>query len=113
MMIVMVFCSAPTSVIICMRRNSSPAGLCMIVSAACPKQCSGLDFRLRLDLAGAFLAQRLGLLRHGALHGFGNFDILHLHAFDLHAQGSVTVSIEICNALEIVSCSFKTSSSVC
>jgi hypothetical protein len=35
MMIVMVFCSAPTSVIICIRRNSSPAGHCMIVSAAC------------------------------------------------------------------------------
>src|SRR4030081_3463364 len=29
MMIVMVFCSAPTSVIICMRRGSRPAGFCI------------------------------------------------------------------------------------
>jgi len=35
MMIVMVFCSAPTSVIICIRRSSRPAGLAIIVSAAC------------------------------------------------------------------------------
>jgi hypothetical protein len=34
MTIVIVFCSAPTSVIICIRRSSRPAGLCMIVSAA-------------------------------------------------------------------------------
>ena len=32
--IVIVFCLAPTSVIICIRRSSRPAGLCMIVSAA-------------------------------------------------------------------------------
>jgi hypothetical protein len=39
MMIVIVFCSAPASVIICMRRSSRPAGFCMITSAAC-RSCS-------------------------------------------------------------------------
>jgi hypothetical protein len=62
----MVFCSAPTSVIICIRRNSIPAGLRMMISAASRRR--GFDFRLRLDLASALFPQGLGLLRHGALH---------------------------------------------
>jgi hypothetical protein len=36
-------------------------------------------------LTRVFFAKRLGLLRHGALHGFGDFDVLHLHALDLDA----------------------------
>jgi hypothetical protein len=39
MTIVVVFCSAPTSVIICIRLSSRAAGFCMITSAAL-RNCS-------------------------------------------------------------------------
>src|SRR5438309_2183472 len=47
----------------------------------------GLELGLRLDQARALLTQRFRLLRHGALHRFGNLDILHFHALDLDAPG--------------------------
>jgi hypothetical protein len=80
---VIVFCSAPTSVNICMRRNSSEAGVRMISSAA----SRSFHLGFRLDDARTLLAQRFGFLCHGPLHRGWNFDVLHLDVQDLHAPG--------------------------
>src|SRR4029453_12385486 len=74
--IVMVFCSAPTSVIICIRLSSNAEGFCMMTSAAL-RNCSAAASSAGFDEAGPLLAERFCLLGHGALHRRRNFHALH------------------------------------
>jgi len=57
----------------------------------------GGELTFRVDDLGTLLALGLGLLGHGAQHGFGHVDLLDLDVGDLHAPGS---GVRVENALQ-------------
>ena len=85
MMMVMVFCSAPTSVSICMRRSSSSRRAFHDDFRSLGQLLSCFEFGLRLDQTRAFFAQSFRFLRHDTLHGLRDLDVLHLDALDFDA----------------------------
>src|SRR5215831_4432573 len=112
MMMVMVFCSAPTSVIICMRRSSSPAGFCMMICEAW-RNCSAASSSACALMMRARFSRRASAscaMARCIDSGISTFFISTRSTLTPH--GSVTRSIFCPIVVETVSCSLSTSSSV-
>ena len=66
---------------------SGPARRYYTLTSAGRQLLRRFQFRLRLDDARPLFTHGFCLACHGALHGLGNFHVLHLDGFDLDAPG--------------------------
>ena len=98
MTIVIVFCSAPTSVIICMRRSSRPAGLCMMsrrpgAALGASSSASALMARARFSRS----ASASCAMARCIVSGISTFFICTRST--LTPQGSVALSVLVSNLM--------------
>src|SRR5690349_5331053 len=113
MTMVMVFCSAPTSVIICMRRSSSAEGFRMMTSAA-SRSCWAAAISASALMIRARFSRRASAscaMARCIDSGISTFFICTRSTLTPH--GSVARSIAVCIRPEISSWDFRISSSEC